>query len=402
MPSINWDDPKFAQTLEGLDRSTEGNKLIFTLQNSFVQLNEQNAVSQAMGIVRNRIDQMGVKEPIIQRRGADSIVVQIPGQNDVVRIKELITKAANLEFRLVAIGDASSAASDILDFETLDPITKEVLSVTPTPVEKTVAMRGDKLTDAKVVFDQFSGAPQVSMSLNAEGAKIFGDLTAANSGRSLAIILDNKVKSMPVINEAIYGGQASITGRFTVEDARDLSIVLRSGSLPVTLVVNEERVIGASLGEDAIKSALYSLVIGFAFLSAFIVFYYRLSGVFAVLSLVVNFFSILSILAFFGATLTLPGIAGIILTIAMAVDANVLVFERIREELHHGSHPRKAIQQGFSRVAVTVLDANISTLLIALVLFQFGTGPIKGFAVTLSIGIFTTLFSSLIFARVVV
>jgi len=398
--TVDWNKEDVKALLDGLDRSTSGNKTTFTLSSSLKKTMEQESLSQVMGVIRSRIDQMGVKEPTIQKRGTSSVVVQIPGQNDAARIKALLTQPANLEFRLLTKDQTKSSETTLLDYETKDPVTKEILKSEQVAVSSQIAMKGNLVSDARVVFDQFSGSPQISMTLTAEGANTFGSITAENVGQSLAIILDGKIQSMPRINQAIYGGQASITGQFSVEEARDLAIILRSGSLPVSLVVNEERVMGATLGGDAIKKSISSLLVGFGILGLFVAVYYALSGIFAILTLLVNFFLILGILAFFGATLTLPGIAGIILTIGMAIDANVLVFERIREELNAGSSPRKAIEQGFNRVAVTILDANITTLFIALVLFQLGTGPVRGFAVTLAIGIFTTVLTSLVFTRI--
>ncbi len=392
--------------IDGLDLIEEGAKLQLKVKDSYEQSIQEDSLRQAMEIIRSRIDLLGVKEPIIQKRGKDAIVVQIPGETDSLRIKELITKPANLEFRIVldetggntATG-SSAGDGEILYTEKLDDKTKEVIETQAILVSKEVALGGDMIADARVVFDQMSGAPQVSMDMKPAGAKIFAEITRNNVGRSLAIVLDKKVRSYPRINQAIYGGQASISGSFSVDEARDLAIVLRSGALPVKLIINEERVVGASLGEESIAKSFYALVVGFSILAVLIMIYYALSGLLAIIGLWINLLMLLAVLAFFGATLTLPGIAGIILTIGMAVDANVLIFERIREELKHGAMPRRAIQQGFNRVAVTILDANITTLMVAAVLFQFGTGPIRGFAVTLAIGICTTIITSLGISR---
>ena len=379
----------------------QGETLELELIPSYEETIKEGALRQAMDVIRNRIDQLGVKEPIIQRRGDESIVVQVPGSDDSLRIKELITQPANLEFRMVKEGATANnlEGGELLYFDNIDPVTKEIISSDPVVVEDTVIMRGDVVSDARVVFDQFTGAPQISMIMKPEGARLFGDITSQNIGRSMAIILDGSVRSFPRINQAIYGGQASITGQFTVEEARDLAVVLRSGALPVELTVGEERVIGATLGEQSVLESLYALAVGFFVLAVFIVIFYAYSGVIAVSILVTNLLIVLACLAFFQATLTLPGMAGIILTIGMAVDANVLIFERIREELKLGSLPRKAIRQGFNRVAVTILDANLTTLMVAAVLFQFGTGSVRGFAITLAIGIGATIFGSLVISR---
>lgn len=393
--------PELGNFIEGFDYEVlDSGRVVLTLTDEYAEELRTQSLTQVIEIIRNRIDLLGVKEPIIQRRGEDSVVVQVPGQTDSLRIKELITRPANLEFRLV-VPEAEAneiGAGEVLFFETIDLTTKEVLNQQPLTVGE-VLMTGDMISDARVVFDQFTGTPLISMTMRAEGASVFGQITAANVGKNLAIVLDNKIKSYPSINQAIYGGEASITGSFSLEEATDLAIVLRSGALPVSLDVNEERVIGATLGEESIRKSIYSLMFGFFGVGVFMCVYYAISGVMATISLIVGVLMMLAILAFFGATLTLPGIAGIILTVGMAVDANILIFERIREELVKGAGPRAAIKQGFSRATISIVDSNFTTLMVAAVLFQFGTGPVKGFAITLAIGIITTLFISLVFCR---
>ncbi len=381
-----------------LDIDQAADKVILSLSDDSKKALETDSIDQAIGIIRDRIDSLGVKDPSIQKKGDNSIVVQLPGQTDSARIKELITQPANLEFRLVAENESTNDV-ETLPYETLDAVTGEVLSEQSISVTKKVDMRGDSISDSRVAFDQYTGVPQVSFTLTPEGAQKFAEVTRNNVGRSLAIVLDNKIKSYPRINQSILGGQGQITGNFSVEEARDLSIVLRSGALPAALSVEQEQVVGASLGEDSVYRSLYSFVIGFLALAIFMCFYYRISGVISIIALLFNALMIISILSIFGATLTLPGIAGIILTIAMAVDANVLIYERIREELLQQASAKTAVQQGFKRVAVTILDSNITTLIVAAVLFQFGTGPIRGFALTLAIGIVTTVFSSLVISH---
>ena len=390
----DFDSPTFVNLLESFELDENQAEYKLTPSPELLSQNRSESLDQAIRIIRDRIDLLGVKDPTIQKRGSDSIVVQVPGQTDSANIKGLITKPANLEFRLLA--DEANSETISLDFEEQDPITKEVISREPITLENKVLIEGNVISDARVVFDEFTGAPQISFSLNPDEALEFGRITQENQGRFMAIILDQKVRSYPRINQAIYGGSGSISGQFSLEEARELAIVLRSGALPASLTIQEERIVGASLGETSVKASLYSFIVGFLLLSLFMAVYYRLSGLIAIIALLGNLFLILAILAFFGATLTLPGIAGIILTIAMAVDANVLIYERIREELHQDSSPVQAVEQSFKRVAITILDSNITTLLVAATLFQFGTGPIRGFALTLAIGIFSTIFTSLV------
>ncbi|MDX2471904.1 MAG: protein translocase subunit SecD [SAR324 cluster bacterium] len=362
---------------------------------------KNNALDQALETIRNRIDLLGVKEPSIQKRGNDSIIIQLPGLKDPDRARRVIGQVAVLNFKIVIDGanpEALTREQELLFEEVKDPITKEIERTLPWVVDKKVLLQGSMIRDARVGFLQ-TGEAYVSMSFDDDGSELFAEITKNAVGKKLAIVLDNKVQSAPRINEPITGGEAQITGSFSPEEASELALVLRSGALPAPIVIHEERTIGASLGEDSIRQALISLCLGFAAVMLFMMVYYRVSGIFSVLALIFNLLLIVAALAYFQATLTLPGMAGIILTIGMAVDANVLIFERIREELTRGNSARKAIQIGFQKATVTILDANITTIMAAVILFQFGTGPIKGFAVTLSIGIVASMFTAIFVSR---
>ncbi len=361
------------------------------------------SVSQAIETIRNRIDKFGVREPIIQRQGKDEIVIQLPGLKDPKRAIELIGKTAVLEFKLVddkgdlneALKGNISPDDEILYQKSVDRETGAVRSV-PYLVKKETLLTGDLLSDARVRIDSRFNEPYVSITFNSLGAKIFDRITARNVGKRLAIILDNNIYSAPVIKERISGGRAQITGSFTMEEARDLAIVLRAGALPAPVEIIENVTVGPSLGRDSIEKGVIATIIGGIFVLAFMILYYRLSGVIADFALFLNIIMILGAMAWFEATLTLPGIAGIILTIGMGVDSNVLIFERIKEELRTGRTVRSAIDAGYDRAWWTIIDSHVTTLITAAVLFQFGSGPIKGFAVTLSLGIVINLFTALV------
>lgn len=379
---------------------TESGYLI-TLKEEEIEKIKKRAIEQALETIRNRIDQLGVKEPSIQLRGDDSIIIQLPGLKDPDQARRVIGTTAVLNFQLVATeGSIENPGKDnvVLYEEIRDPLTKEVISTRPYLLEREVLLKGDRIRDSRVSFSQ-TGQASVSLSLDDKGRRIFSEITRDNVGRMLAIVLDGKVQSAPRINEQISGGEAVITGSFSPEEAAELALVLRSGALPAPIKINEERTIGPSLGEDSIRKSLIALCIGFAAVILFMLVYYEVSGAFATLALLFNLSLIGAALAYFQATLTLPGMAGIILTIGMAVDANVLIFERIREEIGRGSPLRTSVNTGFKKATVTILDANITTILAAIVLFQFGTGPIKGFAVTLSIGIAASMFTSIIVGK---
>lgn len=368
------------------------------------------ATDQALETIRNRIDQFGVSEPDIRPQEGNRILLQLPGINDPERAKNLIGQTAELEFKLV---NDEYNVEDVKNGVTPLPGGHEILYrvdrnletgeavKTPFLVEKRSSLTGKYLTDARASLSNQFNEPLVLLSFNNQGARIFERITGENVNRRLAIVLDDNIYSAPNINERISGGDAQITGISSLEEARDLQIVLRAGSLPADVNFLEERTVGPSLGKDSINKGFKSMLIGGIIVIIFMVIYYGLSGIIADIALLLNILFIMAGLAFFEATLTLPGIAGIILTIGMAVDANVLVFERIREELKLGKTPRTAIEGGYSKAIVTILDANVTTFIAALVLFQFGTGPVKGFAVTLSIGIVASFVTAVFITRVV-
>ena len=366
------------------------------------------ATDQALETIRNRIDQFGVSEPDIRPQEDHRILIQLPGIKDPQRAIELIGKTARLEFKLVdeessleeALKGTIPPGREILYQMAIDPKTGRQKKV-PFLLKRRTLITGEYLTDARVQIDSQYNEPYVSLSFNARGARLFEKITGENIEKRLAIVLDNNVYSAPVIRDRIPGGRAQITGRFTMNEAKDLAIVLRAGALPAPVKILEERTVGPSLGKDSIEKGFKSMIIGGLIVILFMIIYYGLSGIIADLALLLNILFILSGLAFFGATLTLPGIAGMILTIGMAVDANVLIFERIREELRLGKPPRAAIEGGYAKALVTILDANVTTFIAALVLFQFGTGPIRGFAVTLSIGIVASFFTAVFITRIV-
>lgn len=366
------------------------------------------ATAQALETIRNRIDQFGVSEPDIRLQGENRILIQLPGIKDTQRAKDLIGKTALLEFKLVDETHDVNAAlkgnvprgSEILVHITEDPETKREIK-DYFLIKKQTLLTGANLTDARVQIDSQYNEPYVSISFDKKGGRIFAKITEENVKKRLAIILDNTVYSAPVIQEKITGGEARITGSFTTEEASDLAIALRAGALPAPVKILEERTVGPSLGADSINKGIISVCIGGIFVIMFMIIYYKGSGLIADLALVLNIILIGAGLAGFQATLTLPGIAGIILTIGMAVDANVLIFERIREEINIGKTIRAAVDSGYSKATLTILDANVTTLIAALVLFQFGTGPVKGFAVTLSLGVIASLFTSLIITRLI-
>jgi len=369
---------------------------------------EKLAVDQALETIRNRIDQFGVSEPDIRRQGENRILIQLPGIKDTQRAKDLIGKTALLEFKLVddtqpidsALKGNLPPGREILYKIDVDPQTKRT-SKTPFLLKKRAVLDGSYLTDARVQIASQFNEPYVSINFDKKGARIFERITGDNVNKRLAIVLDNSVYSAPVIQEKIAGGQARITGRFTTEEARDLAIVLRAGALPAPVNILEERTVGPSLGADSIRKGLISMLVGGLLVVLFMVIYYKAAGLIADVALFLNILLIGAGLAAFQATLTLPGIAGIILTIGMAVDANVIIFERIREEMALGRTPRAAVDAGYDRATLTILDANVTTLIAALVLFQFGTGPVKGFAVTLSLGVVASMFTALIVSRII-
>jgi preprotein translocase subunit SecD len=358
-------------------------------------------VDQALQVIRNRIDQFGVSEPTVITQGSDEIVVQLPGIQDPQRAKDLIGRTAVLEFKLVAQGPQAGT------IESPGPGTQVLPGATERGgpgkylIERRPIMTGDVLTDARVQPGGSMEGPAVSFVLDAQGARLFGDATTANVGRQLAIVLDNYVQSAPVIREPITQGHGQISGRFTFEEAQDLANVLRNGALPAPLTLQEERTVGPSLGQDSIRRGVLSFVVGAVGVVIFMLAYYRGGGVIADGALLVNVLLILAAFAAFGFTLTLPGIAGIVLTVGMAVDGNVLILERIREELRLGKTVRAAIDAGYERAWYAIRDSNITTFSCGLILFQFGTGPVRGFAVTLCVGIITSVLTGVFGTRIV-
>lgn len=393
----------YERFLVQFNQETLGTQTILTLQTEEIERIEINAIDQALEVIRNRIDQFGVTEPTIQKRGDNSILIQLPGLTDRERAIDLIGTTAVLEFYLVedyaTENNFNRQASVVKYEEEINPVTNEVMRRIPYVLGKKPVLTGEFIRDAQVRFDPNDNQPYVGLSFDSIGADRFAKITQKNRGRRLAIVLDDKVQSAPVIREAITGGEASISGLFSIDEASNLALVLRSGALPAPIEIREERTVGASLGEDSVKQGLLSLVIGTAAVLIFMMIYYRVAGVFANVALLFNLTLVVSVLAGFEATLTLPGMAGMVLTLGMAVDANVLIFERIREELKRSGHPRAAINEGFSKAFLTIVDANITTLFGALALLQFGRGPIKGFAVTLSIGIVASMFTAIVVTR---
>jgi preprotein translocase subunit SecD len=360
----------------------------------------RQAVDQSIEIVRRRIDELGTVEPLIQRQGDDRILVQVPGLQDPSRLKTLIGKTAKLTFRLVDL-----TMSPQLAIEGRPPPESEVLysrDKQPYVIERRVMVSGEDLVDAQPGFDQRTREPIVSFRFNNSGGRRFAQVTQENVGKPFAIVLDNEVISAPVIREAILGGAGQISGNFTVQGANDLAILLRAGALPAPLTIIEERTVGPGLGQDSINAGIRAAYFGTALVIVFMILTYGLFGLFANLAVAVNVGMILGLLSFLGATLTLPGIAGIVLTVGIAVDSNVLIYERIREELRAGRSAIGAIDAGFSRALATILDSNITTFIAAAVLFFIGTGSVRGFAVTLGIGILTTLFTAFTLTRLIV
>ncbi|MBI4653480.1 MAG: protein translocase subunit SecD [Nitrospirae bacterium] len=401
-----------------LSDSSDG-KVIYKLSDREAQRIKDSAVDQALETIRNRIDQFGVAEPTIQRQGVNEIVVQLPGVKDTKRAVDIVGKTAILEFKLLDDENplAAQLPGNILpgeeeklmqEFSPKLPPDDEILFEKVTDketgkitkrvylVKRQTIITGDFLTEARVNIDTRFNEPYVSISFNPAGAKLFEQITSANVKKRLSIILDKNVYSAPVIQERIAGGNAQITGNFGMDEAKDLAIVLRSGSLPAPMKMLQNVTVGPSLGRDSINAGIKAGIIGAILVIVFMIFYYRLSGVIADFALILNIIMLLGALSMFNATLTLPGIAGIILAIGMAVDSNVLMFERIRDELRLGKTTIAAVDSGYSKAFWTIFDSHVTTLITAVVLFQFGTGPIKGFAVTLSIGVAINLFTALI------
>jgi preprotein translocase subunit SecD len=418
-PSTDAVEKRITKSFTNLDIVSTGDQLVLKLsddENTYIQ---ETAAEQALETIRNRIDQFGVSEPTIVRQGENEIVVQLPGVKDPKRAIDLIGRTALLEFKLA--DDASAVGFDlpavvapgeeeavISEFQDKIPPEDEILFLkrknpetgietkSPILLKKKTLLTGDLLSEARVSIDTQYSEPYVSITFNKEGAKRFAEITGDHVNERLAIILDNTVYSAPVIREKIPGGSAQISGRFTMEEAKDLSIVLKAGALPAPLNMLQNVTVGPSLGRDSIEAGKIAGIIGTIAVILFMLIYYRFSGLIADFALFLNVVLLLGAMASLNATLTLPGIAGIILAIGIAVDSNVLMFERIREELRAGKPPRSAIDFGYDKAFSTIFDSHVTTLITAAVLFQFGTGPIKGFAVTLSLGVAINLYTALI------
>ena len=402
---LDSDDKKnideYLKNLKGVTVSFMGEKVKVELTKEAIEKTKQHSIDQAIETIRNRLDQFGLSEPLVAKQGDGSILVELAGiktAEDEKRARELISRAAKLELMAVDEDRAarvySMTPSDAAEYG--DIILEDVKNPSVKYLVKEIPIiEGDMLTDAYVGFDQ-NNRPVINFSLNAEGAEIFGDFTGKSVGKRLAIVLDGKVYSAPNINERIGGGSGQISGNYTVVEAKDLAIALRSGALLAPIYMLEKRSVGPSLGADSIKASMFALLSGFVLVMVFMVVYYRMAGVIANIALIVNLFLILAIMALFGATLTLPGMAGIVLTVGMAVDANVIISERIRELLKEGVSIHKAIEDGYSNAMSAILDANITTLIAAIVLYVYGTGAIKGFAITMSIGILASMLTAIL------
>jgi protein-export membrane protein SecD len=361
-----------------------------SLSNYGLILLKNSSLDQAIEIVRRRVDEIGTNEPNILKRGNDRILVELPGLDDPGRIKSLLGKTANLTFQFITQNSEESFGTEKLQFE---DGSEEVI------VSKRIILSGDNLIDAKTAVNPQTNETVVSFNLDRVGAKKFGKATTTGVGKRLAIILDGKIISAPGVREPIIGGSGQISGNFTFQSATDLALLLRSGALPAPLNIIEERTVGPDLGQDSIDAGILSLIIGFTLVVLFMIYKYKIFGLIANFALIINLFLLIGILTLFEATLTLPGIAGIILTVGMAVDANVLIFERIKEEIKNEKNSIIAFDSGYTKSRTTILDANITTLIAAFILFFMGSGPVKGFSVTLAVGILTTLFSVYFIAR---
>ncbi len=387
--------------VDGLKVDIEGENYHLTLTPESIEATKKLAVDQAIETIRNRLDQFGLAEPTVARQGEEKILVELPGiksPEEEKRARELISRSAKLQMmaldeeRKMRVYNMTEAEAAKYGDVILDDVARvgEKYLIKEIPI-----LDGSMLTDARVSFDQ-NNRPIINFSLDSEGAQIFGDFTGRNVGNHLAIVLDGKVYSAPVINERIGGGSGQISGDYTVMEAQDLAIALRSGALLAPIYLMEKRSVGPSLGADSIRASMIALLGGFVLVIIFMLFYYKMAGFIANIALIANLFIILAVMALFGATLTLPGMAGIVLTVGMAVDANVIISERIRELIYQGLSVHKAIEQGYANAMRAILDANITTLIAAVVLYAYGTGAIKGFAITISIGILASMLTAIL------
>ena len=386
--------------IEGTVLSEDGLKFSLSMTDAEVARTKSSAINQAVDTIRNRLNEFGLAEPTVAKQGSDKILVEVPGiktQEDEQRIRELIARAAHLQ--LMAVDEDRNARVSTMSVQEAKSYGDVILPDVNTPEKYLLraipVLDGSMLTDAKVGFDK-NNQPVINFSLNGQGAKIFGDFTGKYVGKRMAVVLDNNVYSAPVINERIGGGHVQISGRFKLSEAHDLAIALRSGALLAPVYVMEKRSVGPSLGADNIKASMEALILGFVLVVFFMIFYYGMAGVVADVALIGNLFLILAIMSLFGATLTLPGMAGIVLTVGMAVDANVIINERIRELLHEGKSIAKSVEDGYDKAFTAILDANVTTLIAAVALWAYGTGPLKGFALTMGIGILASMLTAIV------
>ena len=391
------------QTLGGigatdLEMSDVGDELIISMTEEERQASDDRTVRQALEIIRRRIDEVGTREPTIQRQGAQRILIQVPGVGSASELKDIIGTTAQLTFHPVVSRGTDSNENPGLGNKLVPSIDEVGIFYI---LEAAAVVTGEELVDAQPSFDQ-NGRPAVNFRFNPAGARKFGDYTAENIGNPFAIVLDNEVISAPVIQAHIPSGSGIITGNFTIEESTNLAILLRAGALPAGLVFLEERTIGPELGQDSIDAGKIATIIAFVAVLIFMVLSYGIFGIFANVALILNITLIFGLLSLIGATLTLPGIAGIVLTVGMAVDANVLVFERIREELKSNKGPARAIEQGYEKALSAILDANITTLITAIILYAMGSGPVRGFAITLGFGILTSVFTAIFVTRLMI
>ncbi|MCW8837917.1 MAG: protein translocase subunit SecD [Thiovulaceae bacterium] len=402
---LDTDDTKHIKehlsVIDGLNVIYDAENISISFTAEEIKNTKEEAISQAIETIRNRLDQFGLTEPVVAKQGEEKILVQLAGIKTAAeeqRARELISRAAKLE--LMAVDEDRAARVSVMDKAEAASFGDVILPDAKNEAHKYLVkeipiLDGGMLTDAHVGFDQ-NNRPVINFTLNAEGAAIFGDFTGKSVGKRLAIVLDGKVYSAPNINERIGGGSGQISGDYTVMEAKDLAIALRSGALLAPVYMMEKRSVGPSLGADSIKASLVALIGGFVLVIIFMVVYYKAAGLIANVALIANLFIILAVMSLFGATLTLPGMAGIVLTVGMAVDANVIISERIRELIYQGKSIHKAIEEGYSNAMRAILDANITTLIAAVVLYAYGTGAIKGFAITISIGILASMLTAIL------
>ena len=392
---------KMLEEYPGLEATQRGLRYSLHMSPAMQAETKSDAIAQAVDVIRNRLNQFGLAEPTVARQGEDKILVELPGiktQEEEQRARELISQSAHLE--LMAVDEERAARAQTMSAAEARSFGNVILEDVKNPEVKYMLreipiLDGSMLTDARVSFGE-DNTPVINFSLNTKGSAIFGDFTAQNIGNRLAIVMDGRVYSAPNIRERIGGGHGQISGHFSVQEAHDIAIALRSGSLAAPVYMMERRSVGPSLGADSVKASMIALIAGFIAVVVFMVVYYGIAGIIANLALIANIFIIISVMAMFGATLTLPGMAGIVLTVGLAVDANVIITERIRELLHQGVSVAKAIEQGYKNAFSAIMDANITTLIAAVILYAYGSGPVKGFAITISIGILASMLTAIL------